>query len=93
MKQKTFNMILFKNSKNSICPDRAWEVYINCCKLTKDSNKNTMEYLEKIGSMSRTEKLQWRTKLSEIGIELTPDQVEDYIFILSLAILNSWKII
>ena len=51
-----------------------------------------MDYLEKIGSMSRTEKLQWRTKLSELGIELTPDQVEDYIFILSLAILNSWKI-
>jgi len=34
--------------------------------------------------------LEWRTRLAEMGMELTPAQVEDYIFVLSLAILRHW---
>jgi hypothetical protein len=40
--------------------------------------------------MNKKQMLEWRTRLAEMGMELTPDQVEDYIFVLSLAILKNW---
>jgi hypothetical protein len=41
--------------------------------------------------MSKKEKLKWRNRLASEGLELTPDQVDDYILILSLAITERWK--
>jgi hypothetical protein len=93
MKRKTFLSILYHHSNNTIESDRAWSVYLNLYKLFKDSNedKHTISYLEEIGSMSKKEKLKWRNRLASEGLELTPDQVDDYILILSLAITERWK--
>jgi hypothetical protein len=91
MKRKTFLSILYKHSKNTIEPEKAWGVYLNLYKLFKDNDKDTIIYLEEIGSMSKREKLKWRNRLASEGLELTPDQVDDYILILSLAITERWK--
>ena len=66
-------------------------VYLNLTKLFRYSDKDTVSYLEEIGSMTKEQKLKWRNSLASEGIELTPDQVDDYILILSLAITESWK--
>jgi formate dehydrogenase maturation protein FdhE len=91
MNKKTFKKILYSFKKSDLDIDRGWEVYLRILKLFKENKcEETYEYLEQVGSMDQKEKLQWRTKLAEMGIELTPSQVEDYIFILSLAIYDYW---
>lgn len=92
MKQKEFNRIFYTYSQNELEESIAWDVYLRFYKICKSGDQDTIDYLEKIGSMDKKQRLEWRTRLSEMGMELTPAQVEDYIFILSLAILNSWKI-
>jgi|TARA_B100000085_G_scaffold16821_1_gene14537 hypothetical protein len=91
MKQKTFTQLLYRHSKNTLEIENAWMVYLNLTKLFRDSDKDTVSYLEEIGSMTKEQKLKWRNSLASEGIELTPDQVDDYILILSLAITESWK--
>lgn len=91
MKQKTFTQLLYRHSKNTLETENAWMVYLNLTKLFRDSDKDTVSYLEEIGSMTKEQKLQWRNSLASEGIELTPDQVDDYILILSLAITECWK--
>lgn len=88
MNRKTFIQIMENFSSHTIENDRAWRVYLDCIKLFKNSDKDTTEYLESVGSMTHEEKLRWRTKIAEIGIELTPIEIDDYIFILSLAIMK-----
>jgi len=91
MKQKTFTQILYRHSKNTLETEKAWIVYLNLVKLFKNSDKDTVSYLEEIGSMTKKQKLKWRNSLASEGMELTPDQVDDYILILSLAITECWK--
>lgn len=91
MKQKTFTRLLYTHSKNTLKSEDAWIVYLNLVKLFKDSDKDTVSYLEEIGSMTKRQKLKWRNSLASEGTELTPDQVDDYILILSLAITECWK--
>lgn len=88
MNKKTFVQIMENFSSHTIENDRAWKVYLDCIKLFKNSDKDTVEYLENVGSMDQKQKLLWRTKIAEIGIELTPIEIDDYIFILSLAIMK-----
>lgn len=91
MKQKTFTQLLYRHSKNTLETEKAWKVYLNLLVLFKDSDKDTVSYLEEIGSMTKAQKLKWRNSLASDGLELTPDQVDDYILILSLAITECWK--
>lgn len=91
MKQKTFNNLLYRHSKNTLELEKSWMVYLNLVKLFKYSDKDTVSYLEEIGSMTKQQKLKWRNSLASEGMELTPDQVDDYILILSLAITECWK--
>ena len=90
MKQKEFNRIFYTYSKNELEEDTAWDVYLKFYKICKTGDQDTIDYLEKIGSMNKKQMLEWRTRLAEMGMELTPAQVEDYIFVLSLAILKHW---
>ena len=90
MKQKEFNKIFYTYSKNELEKDTAWDVYLRFYKICKTGDQDTIDYLERIGSMDKKQMLEWRTKLAEMGMELTPAQVEDYIFVLSLAILRHW---
>lgn len=90
MKQKEFNKIFYTYSKNELEEATAWDVYLRFYKICKTGDQDTIDYLERIGSMDKKQMLEWRTRLAEMGMELTPAQVEDYIFVLSLAILKHW---
>jgi hypothetical protein len=92
MNKKTFNKIIHNFKKSDLDVDHGWEVYLRILGLFKANKcEKTLDYLETVGSMNQKERLAWRTKLAEMGIELTPSQVEDYIFILSLAIVDYWE--
>jgi len=92
MNKKTFNKIIYNFKKSDLDVDHGWEVYLRILSLFKENKcEKTLDYLETVGSMNQKERLAWRTKLAEMGIELTPSQVEDYIFILSLAIVDYWE--
>ena len=88
MKRKQFNKIFYRWSKSDLEEEKAWDTYVKYNKILKDKDPNMTEYLEKIASLSKKEKLQWRNRLAEKGVELTPNQINDYIFILSLAIMD-----
>lgn len=92
MKQKQFNKVFYTWSKSDLEEDKAWETYLKYNKILKNKDDNMIEYLERLASFSKKEKLEWRNVLAEKGVELTPNQVNDYIFILSLAIMDTWDI-
>jgi formate dehydrogenase maturation protein FdhE len=93
MNKKKFKKIMHSFDKNEIDLEHAWEVYLRMLKLFKYSNGDeTLEYLERLACMDQKQKLIWRNKLAEMGIELTPSQVDDYIFILSLAATAFWTL-
>lgn len=92
MKQKEFNKVFYTWSKSDLEKEKAWDTYIKYNKILKSKDVNMTRYLEKLASLSKKEKLEWRNTLAEKGVELTPDQINDYIFILSLAIMNTWDI-
>ena len=89
MKQKQFNKILYRHGKSDLDIEKAWKIYLKCLELFKNENRNTIKYLEDMGLMKEKEKLRWRNKLAESGIELTPDEIDDYILILSLAMMSA----
>jgi len=89
MKQKQFNKILYRHGKSDLNLTKGWKIYLKCLELFKKENGNTIKYLEDMGTMETKEKLRWRNKLAESGIELTPDQIDDYILILSLAMMSA----
>lgn len=92
MNKKTFKKILYNFKKSDLDVDHGWEVYLRIFKLFRENKcEKTLDYLESVGSMDQNQRLEWRTKLAEMGIELTPSQVEDYILILSLAIFDYWE--
>ena len=57
MNKKTFTNILNKYGNSSINSETAWEIYLRCIKTFKNSDKDNIEYLKKIGSMNMREKL------------------------------------
>lgn len=92
MKQKEFNKVFYAWSKSDLDKEKAWQIYVNFNKIIKNKDSNMIEYLERIASLPKKDLLKWRTRLAEKGIELTPDQVIDYVFILSLAIMDTWDL-
>tara|TARA_R110000824_G_scaffold62141_1_gene164754 strand:+ start:4723 stop:4881 length:159 start_codon:yes stop_codon:yes gene_type:complete len=47
-----------------------------------------MEYMHGVISMGAEERLRLRSRIAEKGFELTPNQLDQYIFLLFLAIYN-----
>lgn len=91
MNKKKFNNIMTTHGNSTINSETAWEIYLKCVKAFKNSDKNSVEYLKKIGSMTPKEKLAWRTQLAESGIEITPSEIDDYILIVSLVVMKNFE--
>ena len=92
MKKKEFNKVFYAWAKSNLEQEKAWDAYLKFSSLAKERDSDMMEYLERLASLSKEGLLQWRTRLSEKGVELTPDQVTDYVFIISLAIMDTWDL-
>ena len=59
----------------------AWVTY---CDLHEEDDPQALEKLSMMPEWNRNERLRWRMLLSEEGMELTPDQVDQYISIVQL---------
>ena len=63
----------------------AWETY-NDIMITKEMGNNTdIRIMESLTIKTAQERLYWREKMAEQGIEMTPMQVDQYISIIEYA--------
>ena len=63
----------------------AWETY-NDIMITKEMGNNTdIRIMESLTIKTAQERLYWREKMAEQGIEMTPMQVDQYISIIQYA--------
>jgi len=63
----------------------SWELYQG---VVNDPFQFPMEQLEQLYNMDKEDRLTWRTELAERGYEMTPIQVDQYIFIVKTAMEN-----
>ena len=66
--------------------NKAWSLYENFDELCINGDFTTILYLYKICMMNKQEKLKWRTKIAELGFELTPNEVDQYLLILTIVL-------
>ena len=70
--------------------DDAWDTYKDLLVQINESKEDSAsKQMYRLTEMGESERLIWRTCLSECGIELTPLQVNDYLKIVELAISNA----
>jgi polyhydroxyalkanoate synthesis regulator phasin len=70
--------------------DDAWDTYQDLLEQINESEEDAAsKQMYRLTEMDESERLIWRTCLSECGIELTPLQVNDYLKIVTLAISNA----
>tara|TARA_R110002110_G_scaffold403703_1_gene621591 strand:+ start:113 stop:394 length:282 start_codon:yes stop_codon:yes gene_type:complete len=62
--------------------DDSWELW---SEIVSKPQEYPQEVVEAILSMDTQERLIWRTELSEKGYEMTPMQVDQYIYIIQIA--------
>tara|TARA_R110000751_G_scaffold60557_1_gene126329 strand:- start:552 stop:839 length:288 start_codon:yes stop_codon:yes gene_type:complete len=75
---------------NSLEDDSAWSAYVNFVDLFMQEHEETTDYLCRVVELNIKQRLVFRTKFAESGYELTPNQLNQYIFLLMLA-LNAYS--
>jgi len=89
-RHEIFNLLeTFYN--DTIESDSAWKTYRNFYDMYSDGDRSTIEYMYGVVSMETEERLRLRSRIAERGFELTPNQLDQYIFLLFLAIYNMEK--
>ncbi len=86
-RHQIFNLLeTFYN--DTIESGRAWKTYQNFYDICSSGDQTTIEYMQGVISMGVEERLRLRNRIAEKGFELTPNQLDQYIFLLFLAIYN-----
>mgnify|MGYP003118968369 CR=1 FL=1 len=88
MKQEKISTLLNALYSDAIKSDSAWETYIKFYKLCLENDNDTMDYLHEVVNMNHIQRLALRNNIAEKGYELTPSQLDQYIFLLLLAIYD-----
>ena len=73
-------------SYDSLNPERSWSAYTNFKNLCNEGDENTLDYFFSVIEMDIKNKLKLRNSMAENGYELTPNQLDQYVFILRLCI-------
>ena len=88
MKQEKITTLLKALYNDTIKSDSAWETYINFYKLCLDSDNDTIDYLYYVVNMNQEHRLRLRNRIAEKGFELTPNELNQYIFLLIMAMYD-----
>lgn len=72
--------------------DRAWDCYTNFMILFLEDDSDTVNYLYTICELTHKQRLLLRNKISEHGFELTPNELNQYIFLILLAMSEYLKV-
>tara|TARA_R110002050_G_scaffold37651_3_gene93235 strand:+ start:108 stop:386 length:279 start_codon:yes stop_codon:yes gene_type:complete len=86
MEQEELLTLLVILYENTIDFDKAWRTYNNFLAIFKDEDEDTIDYLLNIVNMNYRQKLLLRNRIAERGYELTPNELDQYIFILLMAL-------
>jgi hypothetical protein len=86
MKHEDLLTLLVILYDNTIDFDKAWKTYNNFLAIFKDEDEATIDYLLNIVNMNYRQKLLLRNRIAERGYELTPNELDQYIFILLMAL-------
>ena len=86
MEQEELLTLLVILYDNTIDFDKAWRTYNNFLAIFKDEDEATIDYLLNIVNMNYRQKLLLRNRIAERGYELTPNELDQYIFILLMAL-------
>lgn len=86
MNKQQLALVLQAFFDDSISETSAWLAYCNFKNLLNDGDRNTIQYFLTVVEMDRKSRLKLRNTMSERGNELTPNQLDQYIFLLLLAL-------
>lgn len=84
--------ILRKCYGETIDLETAWIVYNNIVELCQSQDVETIFYLLETVGMNQKQRLLWRNRLAEKGFELTPEQVNQYLLVITLGIESGTKL-
>ena len=65
--------------------DKTWEVYNNFLNLLLSEDVDTKDFLMGITKFDKGQRLSYRNRLSEMGYELRPDELAQYIVLIIIA--------
>jgi len=88
MDKELLHDMLSSAYEDTIDINKAWNLYENFDELCLNGDFSTILYLYKICMMGKKEKLKWRTRLAELGFELTPNEVDQYLLILTIVLTS-----
>ena len=71
---------------NPISELSAWEVFNNFLELFMSEDYHTVDYLCRVIELSVLERLSFRNELAELGFELTPNELNQYILLMIIAL-------
>tara|TARA_R100001163_G_C4916790_1_gene98717 strand:- start:281 stop:553 length:273 start_codon:yes stop_codon:yes gene_type:complete len=88
MDKELLHDMLSSAYEDTIDINKAWSLYENFDELCINGDFTTILYLYKICMMNKKEKLKWRTRIAELGFELTPNEVDQYLLILTIVLTS-----
>lgn len=65
--------------------DTAWSVYNNFLEMFMTEDAETIDYLYALVESDQADRLRYRNRLAEMGHELRPDELNQYIFLIVIA--------
>ena len=71
---------------SSLKDDQVLNCYFSFLDLFLEQDLPTTSYLLSILQLTKRQRLQYRNKLAELGFELTPNELNQYIFLLIMAL-------
>ena len=84
-KETTFKLlqILYRDTIEMESAINTYQKFLDIC---ADEDTQTMDYLIGVVNMSQSQRLKLRNSIAERGFELTPNELNQYIFLLLMAI-------
>jgi hypothetical protein len=94
MNKKDLLIILKTCYNDHLDIEAAWNCYCNLLQVCYESDQKTINYLHTLAKSKKPERLRLRNRIAEKGYELTPNELNQYLLMLALALaeINPFKI-
>ena len=86
MKKKEIDFLLSAIYEEPIEISSAWRSYSSFVSLFDEDDQEIVDYLLNIVELNRKQRLDFRNKIAERGYELTPNQLNQYILLIMIAL-------
>lgn len=71
-----------------ISDEKIVEVYNNFKDIIKNGDEETVDFMESVIKFDKKQRMQYRNYLASIGYELRPNELDQYILLLIIAMLD-----